>query len=178
MVGNHYLSSIIGLFFSSSSTFLTQRSKEEQAVSCRERRTDRSELVNHAWWNPNHTIYAAPRRAIYPRISAVPSTSHPLRRPTRQRVLEARQTPVHPPCRSAKALQTRQTPVHPPCCGVRVLPSSLFLPSLLIHWRGHIRQSTGQSRYGRLPGLPYFTGMWPVLSNTCHKLSARFDLTA
>ena len=125
--------------------------------------------------NPNHTIYAAPRQAIYPRISAVPSTSllcadppaSECSRPARPQGIPCAAAPRHsgPP---------RQTPVHPPCCGVQVAPTSF--PNLLYYSTGggNICQSTGQSRYSRLPGLPYFTGMWPVLSNACHSTVRAF----
>src|SRR5579883_1153209 len=39
---------------------------------------------------------------------------------------------------------------------------------------GNIYQSTGQSWYNRLPGLPYFTGMRLVLSKTCHSTVRAF----
>src|SRR5579859_7577278 len=115
MVGNHYLSSIIGLFFSSSSTFLTQRSKEEQAVSCRERRTDRSEFVNHAWWDPNHTIYAIPRQAFTRVYQPFPRLPGPCTDPP------ASECRVPPDPGTTTVLRRQGTPFRPP---------------LLRHWQG------------------------------------------
>jgi hypothetical protein len=67
--------------------------------------------------------------------------------------------------------ETRQTPVHPPCCSVKALP--FILPRYSTSG-GNICQSTGQSWYDRLPGLPYFTGMRLVLSKACHSTVRAF----
>src|SRR5579883_172167 len=122
MVGNNYLLFNQRLNFSSSSTFLSQRSKEDkQAQTVSGGQIDPTLLTTRGQKPKPHDIRGTPPGHLPAYISRSLDIP-PLRRPTRQRVLEARQSPVHPPCCSAKALQTRQTPVHPPCCGVRVLP--------------------------------------------------------
>ena len=81
MVESNYLLFNQRLNFSSSSTFLTQRSKEDkQAQTVSGGQIDPTLLTTRGQ-NPNHTIYAAPRQAIYPRIPAIPATSRTLRRP-------------------------------------------------------------------------------------------------
>ena len=139
MVGTKYLLFNQCLNFSSSSTFLTQRSKEDkQAQAVSGGRIDPTLLTTRGH-NPNHTIYAAPRRAVLPTYISRSLDIPPLRRPTRQRVLEARQSPGNPPCCSSKALQT--APSDPGESTVLRRPGTspyppLFLPSLLNHWRG------------------------------------------
>jgi hypothetical protein len=66
MVGNNYLLFNQRLNFSSSSTFLTQRSKEDkQAQTVSGGQIDPTLLTTRGQ-NPNHTIYAAPRPAVLP----------------------------------------------------------------------------------------------------------------
>ena len=129
------------------STFLTQRSKEEQAVSCHERRTDRPGLL---------TMHGGTQITRYTRHPARPLhayISHSLD------FLDLEQTHL------LVNAMSRQTPVRRPCCGDKALP--FILPRYSTSG-GNICQSTGQSWYDRLSGLPYFTGMWLVLSKACY----------
>jgi hypothetical protein len=84
MVRNNYSLFNQRLNFILSSTFLTQRSKEDkQAQTVSGGQIDPTLLTTRAQ-NPNHTIYAAPRPAVLPAYISRSRDIPPLRRPTRQ----------------------------------------------------------------------------------------------